>query len=154
MALSTDYRLRLVYADASETRMDVVFEADGNSLNPGRVAYNAAFDPRQLPIVPKTAGALAEDDKLIVYGYFDSTGTVDVSDTRMLVPVSIRNVKTGVVSEKVLKTSDLLGTSDITISSASTWTKLGSYTVSAQEQLKIGHQVAENSRIQMSLDYD
>jgi len=154
MALSTDFRLRIYYTDAAESRMDQVFEASGSELNPELKAYNEAFDPRLLPIVPKTTDGIYEDDKLLIMGYFDSTGTIDVSDTRILLPVSVKNIKTGVVSERTLKTADLLGTSDITISSASTWTRLGAYTVSAQEGLKIGRRIAENSRMQVSLDYD
>ncbi len=143
-----NYRLRLVYADASETRMDVVFEADGHRLNPG--GTSPTTDPRLLPIVPKTAGALAEDDKLILYVYDYGLGTQNFdTNSELEIPVSIRNVKTGVVSEKMLVRSDFFS-SDVTTTS-NTWVRVGAYTVSAQEQLKIGHQIAENSRIKVVL---
>ena len=72
MTLSTGFRLRIYYTDASESRMDQVFEASGSELNPELKAYNEAFDPRKLPIVPKTTDGIYEDDKLAVWGYFDS----------------------------------------------------------------------------------
>ena len=141
-----NYRLRLVYADASETRMDVVAEYDGHRLNPG--GTTPTTDPRLLPILPKTAGHLSEDDKLMMYVYDYGLGTQNFdTNSELEIPVSIRNIKTGVISEKILVRKDFF-TSDVTTTSDA-WVKVGSYTVSAQEQLKIGHAVAENSRIRV-----
>lgn len=139
-----DIDIRLIYGDAGETRMDSVFEANGVRLNPG--GTTPTTDPRLLPIVPKTKGSLAEDDKLFLYAKSVSSVNFD-TNSDVEVPVAVRNVKTKVVSEKVLRTADFYA-SDVTMV-AGVWTKIGYYTIGAQEELKIGHAIAENSRIRM-----
>lgn len=140
----SDVDIRLIYGDAGETRMDTVFEANGVRLNPG--VTTPTTDPRLLPIVPKTKGFLGEDDKLFLYAksttttHFDENGELEI-------PVTIRNVKTGVVNEKMLQRADFFATGVAMV--VNIWTKIGYYTVGAQEQLKIGHAIAENSRIRV-----
>lgn len=140
----SDIDIRLIYGDAGETRMDKVYGASGVRLNPG--ITTPTTDPRLLPIVPKTKGSLGEDDKLFLYA--KSTSSVHFDENSELeVPVSIRNVKTKVVSEENLHRADFFATGvDMVVNN---WTKIGYYTVGAQEELKIGHTIAENSRMRV-----
>ena len=144
--------LELVYADASETRQDVVYRGSkgallGDSSVSGAVLSQA--DPRKLPILAKTAGHLSEDDKLIVKIKDNTAETFDNADNdaemSIRIPITIRNVKTEVLTETELMAKDFSGSDVLMI--AGEWTKVLTYTVSAQEEVKIGHAVAENSRI-------
>lgn len=143
---------RLVYADAGETKRDVVWQGSKAACMADSSISGAVLtqpDPRKLPIVPKTKGFLSEDDKLILEIYNSATDTYDNDDNdaeaTIRIPITIRNVKTGVVRETELMSKDFSG-SDVACV-ASEWTKILTYTVGAQEQVKLGHAIAENSRI-------
>ena len=140
----TDVEIRLVYGDASETELHAVETLSGIRLNPG--GTTPTTDPRLLPILAKTKGALEEDDKLIIYGRPTTTTNFDTNG-ELEIPVTIQNIKTKVVSAKVLERADFF-TSDVAMT-VNIWNKIGSYTITAQERLKIGQAIAENSRIRV-----
>lgn len=139
--------LRLVFSDASETNKRVIGEWATEQLD-------ISTDPRQQIIMPKSKDMLEEDDKLIVEVSLLAASTIDYTATeaftKMRIPVTIRNKRTGTVFERILRHPDFTS-ADITIGAANTWTVIGTYTVSAQEQVKIGHNIAENSRIYVVL---
>jgi len=145
----TEGKVELKYTDASMTRVDTVFGAP-------TVKLDISTDPRQQLIVPYQSGApLKEDDILIVAIKGKTAGTFD-SGTSCQIPVTIRNVTTGIVREDFLELSDLrtmagavIDGTDITYGTS--MTNCMKYTVGAQEQVRLGHKFAENSRIYMAL---
>lgn len=134
---------RMVMSDASETNKRVVGEWATEQLD-------ISTDPRQQIIMPKSKDMLEEDDKLILEVSLLAASNVDYTATetftKMRIPVTIRNKRTGTVLERTLRHPDF-ASADVTVSSANVWTVIGTYTVSAQEQVKIGWNIAENSRI-------
>lgn len=141
--------IRIVFQDASGTRRDVVFGEVRTEPLRAAAAGSVATDPRTLLQVPAGASTLEEDDKLVVEIKTDSASTVDGGST-IRIPVRIQNKKTGVVRETYLVAADL-GMSATDITTATTFTTMGSYTVNAQERLKLGHATQVNSQILMTL---
>jgi hypothetical protein len=139
--------LRILYADASESRRDQiqVFASE---------ALDISEDPRQQKIVPKSRASIGEDDKMILeYKALAATNidyTADETFTKMRIPVTVKNVNTGNVFETILRHPDF-ATADVTVPVADQWTVIGKYTVGAQERVKLGHSIAENSRIYVQL---
>jgi len=138
----TDVEIRLAYSDAGESIVNEVLTAPGTRTNPG--GTTPTTDPRQLPIVPKTGDFVAEDDKIILYAKPVSTTNFD-TNSELEIPASIQNIKTGVIRPVVLARSDFFS-SDQTMTVA-VWNRIGAYTIGAQERVKIGQDIAENSRI-------
>lgn len=145
MTASGEGSVRMIFADASETRRDVVFgEVRTEPLD-------VSTDPQQQLVVPAGAATLEEDDKLIVEMKGDAATTVDNTSV-IRIPVRIQNKKTKVVRETYLTGADLgLTATDVAI--ATSWTKVGSYTVNAQERLRLGHGTRANSTIYAQLAY-
>jgi len=98
-------------------------------------------DLQKLPKIPKINDILAEDDKLIVRVRADNDTVVDVDDEGqyILVPVTVRNVRTNVVYPKILAYVDFtdLIDADMTLK-AGKWYNWLEYTIPAQTELKLG----------------
>ncbi len=146
MTASGEGAVRIIFQDASGTRQDVVFgEVRTEPLD-------VSTDPRQLPQVPFGRNVpLGQDDVLVVQMKGDSATTVDNTST-IRIPVTIQNIKTGVMRETYLTGADL-GLSATDVAVATTFTQIGSYTVNAQERLQLGHRTQVNSQIYASLAY-
>lgn len=139
--------IRIVAADASGTRRDVIFGGVRTEL----LALGAT-DPRLSLYVPAGMATLEEDDVLSIDILADAS--VDIDNTSVFrIPVRIQNKKTGVVRETFLTGADfgLSATNIVTV--AAVWTFVGKYTVNAQERVRLGHTNAVNSRIYMALAY-
>ena len=147
MAATDEGSLRVVFSDASETNKRVIQEYATEQLK-------VSTDPRQQQIVAKSRDSLMEDDKLILEVNLLAASTIDYdaaeANTKVRIPVTIRNKRTGNVFERILRHPDF-ASGDITVSAANTWTVMGTYTVSAQEEVKLGWNIAENSRIYATL---
>lgn len=135
--------LRIIFSDASETNKRVIQQYSSEQLD-------VSTDPRQLQIVPKSVDLLMEDDKMILeYSAMAATNidyTAAEAWTKIRIPVTVRNKRTGTIFEKTLRHPDF-ASADVTISGANTFTVIGTYTVGAQEEVKLGWSIAENSRI-------
>lgn len=136
--------IRIVKTDASETVREVLYETASE------IAVLGATDPRLAPIVPMSQATLREDDKLLIEYKTGTASQVTGATTSIRIPLRKRNVRTGNVAETFLRSSDVFAAGAVTIA-ASSWVKIGSYTVSAQEEIKLGQTVAENSRLYASL---
>lgn len=145
--------VRLYAADASLSRKDIIY-GDVSTVLLGL----GGSDPRLCQIVPYTPGAvLKEDDVLIVSTKSTADGYIDNTSTHVYrIPVTIKNMTTGIVREAFLARTDFtdmagtaIGTTDL-LSPAGIWTDMVKYTVKAQERLILGHKMAENSRIHMT----
>lgn len=146
----TEGFLRLYAADASQSRKDIIY-GDVRTEQ-----LDISTDPRQLQIVPYTPGAvLKEDDLLIASLKGDTAGTFDSGST-VRIPVTIKNMTTGIVRAAFLSLVDFTDMEGNAISAtdesyATSFTDVLKYTVKAQERLILGHKFAENSRIYVAL---
>ena len=140
---SDEGAIRLVFSDSSETEKRVIGEWATEQLD-------ISTDPRQQIIMPKSKDMLEEDDKLILEVNLMAASNVDYGSaeawTKIRIPVTVRNKRTGTVFERILRHPDF-ASADVTIGTANVWQAIGTYTVSAQEQVKLGWNIAENSRI-------
>jgi len=98
-------------------------------------------DLQRLPKIPKINDILAEDDKLVIRVKPDEDTEVDVSDQDryILVPVTIRNVRTNVIYPRILAYVDFtdLIDADVTLAGGK-WYNWLEYIIPAQTELKLG----------------
>jgi len=145
--------VRLVFSDASETEKRQIEQWSTQILDP------TDGDPRVLPTVPLSAGKVAEDDKLIMeFMPLSAAGDVATDPTEsathslIRVPVSIRNIRTGNVFQTFLTSyhfnSVAANYAGLVVGS---WNAIGVYTIGAQEMLRVGHELADNSKIRIEL---
>ena len=142
MADTDEGDFRIVKTDASETVRQVLFEAASELLD-------ISTDPRQQIIIAQSMASLREDDKLLIEYKTGTATSVDYGTSVVRIPIRRRNVRTGNVAESYLRHSDF-ASADVTVAAGS-WIKIGSYTVPAQEEIRIGQSIAENSRIYVEL---
>jgi len=98
-------------------------------------------DLQRLPKIPKINDILAEDDKLVIRVKPDNDTVVDVDDQDryILVPVTVRNVRTNVVYPRILAYVDFtdLIDADVTLAGGK-WYNWLEYVIPAQTELKLG----------------
>lgn len=147
---------RLVVTDASKTKKVVVWEGHSSHFNPtnGNAASYPAFetDMQKLPIIPKgIGGVLREDDYLLIEAKDDGSTQSQLIATNQAVriPVTKRNRRTGIVSEQILSPTSFTVTTDFAAAdmSATYWREIAYVQVPSQEEWKLGHAIAHNSRI-------
>lgn len=136
--------IRIVKTDASETVRQVLYEV------PSEIAALGGSDPRLAPIVAMSKATMREDDKILVEYKTGTATQVTGSTSTIRLPIRRRNARTGNVAESFLRSSDLFATGATTIASGK-WVTIGSYTVPAQEEVRVGLSIAENSRFYASL---
>ena len=143
--------VRLLYADASETKRDQAGQFNSQELD-------IATDPRQLQVLPFGGQVLAEDDVLIME-FYPTAGAGDVatdpteSATHSLIriPVTVKNIRTGNKFEKVLTSYDFQTAAANYTCGQNAWTVIGRYVIGAQEEIMLGHANPVNSRIRIEL---
>jgi len=133
---------RITRTDASETVREVLFSCATELLD-------ISTDPRQKQIIPMSQAGLREDDKLKLELYVSTATTVDFGLSTIQIPVRIRNERTKSVFETFFRHANF-ASADVTVV-AGKWVEIGSYTVKGQESVKLGHSIAENSRIYVAL---
>jgi len=79
----------------------------------------------------------------------DAATNVNNTSTIQL-PVTIKNLKTGVERETYLNAASF-GLTAVNVAIGTGMTVIGTYTVLAQEALKLGHKTAANSLVYISL---
>jgi len=94
-----------------------------------------------------------EDDKLVVQLLMDTAAAVAKQPSYCLIPVTIRNVRTGVVSRTHFSTTSFTEYETQRSFSTSEYRNFMYRTVPAGEKWKLGHKYAFNSRI-MVATYD
>jgi hypothetical protein len=141
MTASDEGDVRIRFADASRSNLRKIFEGPTESLD-------IATDPRQQLIVPLSKESIHEDDLLIVEVKVGTASTADYGLSTVRIPITKRNKSTGQETPTYLRDSDLRS-ADVTLT-ANVWVELGSCTVSAQEDLKLGHRIPDNSRVYIS----
>jgi len=155
-SLHTAAFYRLVVTDASKTKKVVVWEGHASAFNPsnGSTTGKPTFetDMQKMPIIPKgIGGVLREDDYLLIEAKDDGSTQSQVQATlqQIRIPVTKRNRRTGIVSEQVLAPASFKVTTDFASAdmSATYWREIAYVQIPAQEEWKLGHSIAHNSRI-------
>jgi hypothetical protein len=93
--------------------------------------------------------SLREDDKILIEYKTGAATSVDYGLSTVRIPIRRRNVRTGNVADSFLRHSDFAA-ADAPVG-ANSWIKIGSYTIPAQEEVRVGQSIAENSRIYVDL---
>ena len=140
MTASDEGDVRVRFSDASRGNLRKIFEA------PTELLDASALMSEQL-LVPYSKENIHEDDLLIVEVKVGTASSADYGLSTLRIPITKRNKATGQETPTFLRDSDIRS-ADVTL--ATTWTELGSYTVSAQESLKLGHKIPDNSRAYIS----
>ena len=159
--------LRIVHKDANDNVIAELLEKHTSEFgsSPADVALSNN-DPQKMPKVKKHLSTiLKQDDKLVLMFYPDVALTAaavpgtaqDIMHLRM--PVTFRNIRTGIVYEKTLTPYDftIVGGSvgsnlyEI-VSGAHVWTQVAEYIVPAQSQLKLGHAI-QDVRVDSALNF-
>ncbi len=149
--LSDEGEIRITFTDASEANKRFVMEASTERLRCRAAVSSVQADARKYLVLPKSAAALEEDDKILVEFKPVTATEVDLGLSVVEIPITIRNKRTGTIHERTLRHADL-ATGDVTDIAANKWTIIGTYTISAQEQVKLGWNIAQNSRILIHLE--
>jgi hypothetical protein len=139
---------RIYASDASLSRKDIIF-GDVSSVLVGL----GATDPRLSLIVPYMVNAVMKEDDVLILSAKSTGATGFDSGSVLRLPVTIKNMTTGISRQSFLGISDftdMTGTAisgtDI-VSVAGVWIDMIKYTVKPQERLILGHNFAENSRV-------
>lgn len=140
---------RIVHRDSNDNTIAELLEKHSSEF--GGVAGTPQTDPQKMPKVKKQLSTiLKEDDKFIIM-FKPSTATTEAASgyahTRTLrVPVTFRNVRSGVVYEKTLVDADFTNMRPAAASQTwvvGTWYDIEKYEIPAQSELKLGHAVQD-----------
>lgn len=139
---------RLVHRDSNDNTIAELLEKLAAEF--GIIALNSTpnTDMQKMPKVKKNLSTvLKEDDKLVLMGKPNQALTFDVDQFTwdIQIPVTFRNIRSGVVYEKTLEYLDftdlILAAGDQT--AAAQWYDLLTYTIPAQSEMKMGHAVQD-----------
>ncbi len=138
---------RLVHQDANENTVGELMEKHSTEFGTGAAPES---DPQKMPKVKKgLSPVMREDDRLALMFRPDAAYTADkTADVITLrVPVTFRNIRTGVVYEKTLTALDFNSADkympEDTAMSAATWYIVDYYTIPAQSEIKLGHAIQD-----------
>ena len=136
---------RIVHVDANDNTIADLIEmrSEQFGIADATSGTEATYetDLQKLPKLPKINDILAQDDKLVIKVKADADVGVDVSDEGqyILVPVTMRNARTGVVYPRILAYVDFTDDIDAdTTLKAGKWYNWLHYTIPAQTELKLG----------------
>lgn len=141
---------RLVMRDNNDNSLGEILEV--SHLQFGGVLGTPQADPQKLPSVFKdNFHILQENDKLVIQ--FKPTTTLTEHSTAaaaantVMVPVTIRNLRTGNIYRKTLVASDFTDKrayANSQVWTAGIWYDIWSLTLGAQLQLKVGMDIQDN----------
>jgi len=140
MVASDEGDVRIIFSDASYMNRRIVWQGPTERLD------GSALQSEQV-IVPLSAETIHQDDLLIVEVKVGTASSADYGLSTIQIPITKLNKSTKQETPTYLRDSDIRA-ADITL--ATTWTVLGTYTISAQEAVKLGQRIPDNSRIYIS----
>ncbi len=140
MVASDEGDVRIIFSDQSYMNRRLVWQGATERLD------GSTLQSEQI-IIPLSAETLHQDDLLIVEVKLTTASSADYGLSTVQIPVTKLNKSTKQETATYLRDSDIRS-ADVTL--ATTWTTLGTYTVTAQEALKLGQRISENSRIYIS----
>ena len=158
-AVDTKAFYRLIVTDNAKTKRVVVAQYHSSVFNPdlgaaagetGKPTYET--DMQKMPILPKgMGGGLREDDYLILEGMDDGSGQSMIQPTLqyLRIPVTVRNRRTGIVTERVLAPADFTVSAAYAATDLPTafYGEIAYIAIPAQEEWKLGIAIAHNSRV-------
>ena len=158
MAVTTEMGLvRIVHKDANDNTIAELLEKHTSEF--GSAAADTAIsnnDPQKMPKVKKgLSTVLKQDDKLVLMFKTDGAQTGAANDELTLrIPVTFRNIRTGVVYEKTLVAGDFAGDGDMSAQNlvVGVWAELEYYVIPAQSELKLGHAI-QDVRVDSALNF-
>jgi hypothetical protein len=140
---------RLVHRDSNDNTIAELLEKLAAEFGIVVVGSTPETDAQKMPKVKKGLSTIMkEDDKLVLMGKPNAALTFDVDQFTwdLRIPVTFRNIRSGVVYEKTLEYADftdlILAAGDQT-SAAGQWYNLLTYTVPAQSEMKLGHSIQD-----------
>lgn len=140
---------RLVHRDSNDNTIAELLEKLAAEFGIIVVTSTPNTDMQKMPKVKKNLSTIMkEDDKLVLMGKPNYAATFDVDQFTwdIQIPVTFKNIRSGVVYEKTLEAADftdlILAAGDQT-AAAGQWYNLLTYTVPAQSQMKLGHTVQD-----------
>lgn len=141
---------RLVHRDNNDNTLSEIVEKHSSEFGYLVTATAAPTDPQQMPKIKKALSPIIqEDDKLVMMCKPDTTltnlGTTARTQT-VRIPVTIKNLRSGVVYEKTLIESDFTDRKAPVAGdkyTAGVWYDLLSLTLGAQLQMKLGHAIQD-----------
>lgn len=142
MVDSDEGDVRIIFADASSSNRRKIFEGPTERLD-------ASTLQSEQVIVPLSTERVHQDDVIIVEVKVGTASSADYGLTKVQIPITKLNKSTKQETPTYLRDSDLRS-ADVTLT-ANTWVVLGTYTVSAQESVKLGQRIPDNSRIYLAL---
>lgn len=104
----------------------------------------------KLPILPYFSKTFKENDILALHVITDATDGLDISDSKVRIPVTFRNTRTGAVYEALLTPKDMTFKADGTTFTNGVEQEWGYYQVPLGLELKLGQKNAFNSRVLIS----
>ena len=148
---------RIVHRDSNDNTIAELLEKHSDEF--GGTVDGVQADPQKMPKVKKPLSTvLKQDDKLVIMVKPDTTrtrGTATAGNERYLrIPVTFRNVRSGVIYEKTLVKPDFTDKKpyvDNDVFTSGVWHDLESYTIPAQSELKLGHSI-QDVRVDSSLN--
>lgn len=140
---------RIVHRDNNDNTLAEILEKHSSEF--GGTTGSPQTDPQKLPKVKKhLSPVIQEDDKLVVMFKPDTTraeaATSSAATNTVRVPVTVKNLRTGVVFEKTLTASDFVDRRPYANGQAwvsGVWYDVFSLTLGAQLQMKVGHAVQD-----------
>ena len=141
---------RIVHRDNNDNTIAELLEKHTDEFA-GTAAGVARVDPQQMPKVKKALSTvLKQDDKLVIMfkpSVADVENAAPEETQNIRLPVTFRNVRSGVVYEKTLTYSDFVEIRATGVAAQiwalNTWYDMISYTIPAQSEMKLGHAVQD-----------
>lgn len=143
MAAADEGMMRIRFTDANRGVMTKVFESRTEPLD-------VATDPRQQLILPMSGGVVGQDDLVILEVNADLATSMDYGLSTVRIPVTVLATATGQKTATYLVHADFTSV-DVTLP-AGTWVEVGTYTIPAQQKLRLGHEIPDNSRIYLEIE--
>lgn len=135
---------RLIHRDNNDNSLGEILEI--SHLQFGGAVGAPRTDPSLMPKVKKTNRIIMQDDKLVIAFKPDTTVTEHTTSTAatntVMIPVTIRNIRTRNVYEKTLTKTDFTDKRAYANSqpwTAAVWYDIFSLILGAQLELKVGH---------------
>ena len=140
---------RVVHRDSNDNTIAELLEKLSSEFGIIAVTSTPETDAQKMPKVKKHLSTiLKEDDKLVLMGKPSTAPTIDVDQFTwdIRIPVTFRNIRSGVTYEKTLEYADftdlILAAGDQT-GAVGQWYNLLTYTIPAQSAMKLGHSIQD-----------
>lgn len=142
---------RLVHRDNNDNTIAELLEKHSDEFGGTAALGIAQSDPQKMPKVKKQLSTiLKQDDKLVVMfkpTVTDTENATGVGHESYRIPVTFRNIRSGVRYEKTLIYGDFTELRAVGVNAqvwtTGIWYDMVSYTIPAQSEVKLGHDIQD-----------